>query len=525
VNGTRPLLVLGCAWLVYGGCIAQEEQPRPVQAAVADLAGRLNLAAEQIVVVETERVTWPDASLGHPEPGKFYAQILVAGYKVILEANGTQYEYHTDMTNRAVYIGPLGVAAEADDGGEGDQPTPVAAAIEDLASCLAVAVAKIEVIRAEEVQWPNSALGWPEPGMMYTQALVPGYRVILGCDGRQFEYHTTATGPGRLGGMYFDPEATDPCLLAMLPAEAEDGNNRWDLHRMDLAGGEDRLFLSSISDFAATLDGRDLLVVRRLARSKQELLLVSAEGNQQPIAAGFEFALPSWSPLGHKYAVWMRAQLGAPWTLLVGHGADTEIVELSLERENWRPGRLVWSLDGFALTISTYTQWAPQAFFRDGDTVSELGDREVLAWIPATSSMLALRGVDQLVSLHLPNGHETELAKAPKMISAAPLGDRRLSVVSLRDHRDAPFLGTLGLSGGAPNELAINEGGGPRTLTDELQSLHAGPLGRICTGHYALDDVPQAVVLEVGERAEEAGVIRRLGECPKAVPVRAYASP
>jgi len=480
VNGIRPLLAAGCAWLICGGCIAQQEQPRPVQAAVADLAGRLNLAAEQIAVIKTERVTWPDASLGHPE------------------------------------------TAEE---GNVEQPAPVAAAIEDLAARLQVMPGEIEVIRAEETQWPNSALGWPEPGMMYTQALVPGYRVILGCDGRQFEYHTTATGPGRLGGMYFDPEATGSCLLAMLPAEAEDGNNRWDLHRLDLAGGEDTVVVPSVSDFAVTLDGHDLLVVRRLARSKQELLLVSAEGNQQPVAAGFEFASPGWSPLGHKYAVWMRSHLGAPWTLMVGRGADTEIVELSPERENWRPVGLVWCLDGVALTISTYTQWAPQAFFWDGNQVSKLGDREVLAWIPATSSMLALRGADQLVSLHLPDEYETEMAKAPKVISAAPLGDRRLLVVSLRDHRDALFLGTLGFSGGLPRELLMREAGEPRTVTDELQSLRADALGRICTGHYTLDDVPQAVVLKVGERAEEAEVIRRLDKCPKAVPVSTYSSP
>lgn len=510
-------------WLTCtAGCIAQEEQPRPVQMAIADLAGRLNLAAEQITVVEVERVTWPDASLGHPEPGKVYAEMRVAGYKVILEANGAQYEYHTDMTNRAVYVGPLGATAEE---GNADQPAPVAAAIEDLSSCLAVPAEEIEVIRVEEVQWPNSALGWPEPGMMYTEALVPGYRVILGCGGRQFEYHTTATGAGKLGGVHFDPEATELCVLAMLPAATDDANNRWDLHRLGLPGGEDRLVVESISDFAPSLDGRDLLVVRRLARSKQELLLVNADGTQQPVAAGFEFASPSWSPLGHEYAVWLRPQLGAGWTLMVGHGADTEIIEFSLEIENWRPGRLVWGLEGFALTISTYTEWAPQAFFWDGERMSKLGDREVLAWIPATSSMLALRGTDQLVSLHLPDGHETELAKAPRMLSAAPLGDRRLFVVSLRDYRDAPFLGTLGFSGGLPGELAINEGGGPRTLTDELQSLRADALGRICTGHYTLDDVPQAVVLEVRERAEEAEVIRRLDECGKAVPVRTYSSP
>lgn len=62
--------------------------------AMSDLAKRLGIAAEDVTVVSAEEVTWSDASIGCPEPGKMYAQMLVAGSLIVLEADGKQYEYH-----------------------------------------------------------------------------------------------------------------------------------------------------------------------------------------------------------------------------------------------------------------------------------------------------------------------------------------------------------------------------------------------------------------------------------------------
>lgn len=65
---------------------------------------------------------------------------------------------------------------------------------EDLARRLDVAAAEVTVVTQEEIVWRNGALGCPEEGMMYTQALVDGSLLILEVDGQQYEYH------GRAGG-------------------------------------------------------------------------------------------------------------------------------------------------------------------------------------------------------------------------------------------------------------------------------------------------------------------------------------
>lgn len=47
----------------------------------------------------------------------------------------------------------------------------------------------VEVVEAAFVTWPDSSLGCPEPGMMYTQALVEGFRIVLDVAGDEVAFH------------------------------------------------------------------------------------------------------------------------------------------------------------------------------------------------------------------------------------------------------------------------------------------------------------------------------------------------
>ena len=55
----------------------------------------------------------------------------------------------------------------------------------------------IEVERSEYVIWPDGSLGCPEPGVMYTQAQVPGYWVVLRAGDRQYDYRASEKGQFR----------------------------------------------------------------------------------------------------------------------------------------------------------------------------------------------------------------------------------------------------------------------------------------------------------------------------------------
>ncbi|MFP3913358.1 MAG: hypothetical protein ACLFWM_00655 [Actinomycetota bacterium] len=65
-----------------------------VEAALADLAERLDVGTTDIEVVSFEFVTWNDGSLGCPQPGEMYTQALVEGSRTVLEHDGVTYDYH-----------------------------------------------------------------------------------------------------------------------------------------------------------------------------------------------------------------------------------------------------------------------------------------------------------------------------------------------------------------------------------------------------------------------------------------------
>jgi hypothetical protein len=52
----------------------------------------------------------------------------------------------------------------------------------------------IEVVKSEAVEWSDGSLGCPQPDMMYTQAIVPGYHVILALGDETYDYRLSDRG-------------------------------------------------------------------------------------------------------------------------------------------------------------------------------------------------------------------------------------------------------------------------------------------------------------------------------------------
>lgn len=66
--------------------------------------------------------------------------------------------------------------------------------VQDLSKRLSVSSQQIKVVQDMAVVWNDGALGCPKPGMMYTQALVNGYWIILEFEGQKFDYRATDKG-------------------------------------------------------------------------------------------------------------------------------------------------------------------------------------------------------------------------------------------------------------------------------------------------------------------------------------------
>ena len=76
--------------------------------AISTLAENLGITPEQIKLVSTEAVDWPDSCLGIVTENISCAEAITSGFRVILEASGKQVEYRTNQD--ATIIRPATVA-------------------------------------------------------------------------------------------------------------------------------------------------------------------------------------------------------------------------------------------------------------------------------------------------------------------------------------------------------------------------------------------------------------------------------
>jgi hypothetical protein len=83
--------------------------------AAVNLADRLGIDVAEVEVVSIEQVEWPDSSLGCPRPGQNYLTVITPGFRMILEANGTNVEYHADTQGNTAQCA----------GGDDVQPGPI----------------------------------------------------------------------------------------------------------------------------------------------------------------------------------------------------------------------------------------------------------------------------------------------------------------------------------------------------------------------------------------------------------------
>jgi|WetSurMetagenome_2_1015567.scaffolds.fasta_scaffold333598_1 hypothetical protein len=95
------LLMLFCPLLLAAqqpgpGTASPDDKPRldAIARARTTLGEELKVAEDTLSLVSAKASTWPDASLGCPEKGHMYAQMITDGWTVVLEHDGTRHEVH-----------------------------------------------------------------------------------------------------------------------------------------------------------------------------------------------------------------------------------------------------------------------------------------------------------------------------------------------------------------------------------------------------------------------------------------------
>ena len=147
-----------------------------VELVYADLLSRAKVSTAAVVSVE--EVQWRDGCLECAQEGERCTQVILSGYRIVLESEGQQYEYRTDSgTAFRLCANPWGAAQPLVDLVLADQAArnPGAA---------------VTVVSVEAVQWPDGCLGCAKEGELCTEAIVAGYRIRLQSGDQQVEYRT-----------------------------------------------------------------------------------------------------------------------------------------------------------------------------------------------------------------------------------------------------------------------------------------------------------------------------------------------
>ncbi len=74
-----------------------------IEKAKEDLAQRLSIPTSDISLSDAKDVIWPDSSLGCPQEGMLYAQVLTPGYLIKLKYDEREFEYHTGRESSLTY--------------------------------------------------------------------------------------------------------------------------------------------------------------------------------------------------------------------------------------------------------------------------------------------------------------------------------------------------------------------------------------------------------------------------------------
>lgn len=161
--------------------------PNPIgELAIQALAAQIGLPATSITMQSIKGVDWPNGCLGIDYKDTACTDVIVPGYRIMLEADGQTYEYRSNSDGSLLLLAaPI---VKMPDNKVEDL------AREALAVQLGIAKETITLVSIEAVDWPDSCLGITFSDMACATVITPGYRIILEANGQTYEYHTNKDG-------------------------------------------------------------------------------------------------------------------------------------------------------------------------------------------------------------------------------------------------------------------------------------------------------------------------------------------
>lgn len=155
----------------------------------ADLAQRLQVDPDRILLGQSSPATWTDANLGCGKTQNF-AQ-AIDGYALTWIVNNTVYQVHTDgESSYAICSGSQRIHGELLLAVDAIAADMFGLVQRRLSNELDLPQQRIRLVDAYAVTWPDNSLGCPQPDESYTDAELRGYRIEVLVGETTYIFHT-----------------------------------------------------------------------------------------------------------------------------------------------------------------------------------------------------------------------------------------------------------------------------------------------------------------------------------------------
>ncbi|MEH2012509.1 hypothetical protein [Nostoc sp.] len=163
--------------------------PRPVANAVLqDLGRRQGILTRQVQIIDYNQQTWRNGCLELPQPDELCTQALVPGWRLVVSNDKQNWIYHTNSNGRSLRLASTNTSSDK-------LPASVKNAVLQAASKrLQQPISQLRIIEAQQQTWRDGCLELPNADEFCTQALVSGWRVVVGEGEQTLVYHTNQTG-------------------------------------------------------------------------------------------------------------------------------------------------------------------------------------------------------------------------------------------------------------------------------------------------------------------------------------------
>ena len=154
------------------------------KAAIEIIINQYGYEASQILPLKTTRKTWTDTCLEVAPISEICVPEEIPGYFMLFYADHSIFEAHTDQSTQKIYV--LNYLTK--------YSSPVEVAIQYLAKQLDVPANKIQVQSNEQIDWPDSCLGFMSEDIVCVPVITPGFLIRLEALGVVSEFHADIYG-------------------------------------------------------------------------------------------------------------------------------------------------------------------------------------------------------------------------------------------------------------------------------------------------------------------------------------------